>query len=96
MSSNVVSIKTYLSIFGILMVLLGATVLVAYIDLGGWNLPVAMAIAMVKGVLIVLFFMHVRYGSSLAKVFAGAGFFWLFILLSIAMSDYATRHWLVR
>jgi cytochrome c oxidase subunit IV len=93
MSANVVPIKTYLSIFTMLMALLAATMWVAYVDLGDWNLPVAMAIAMIKGALIVLFFMHVHYGSGLAKVFAGAGFFWLFILLSIAMSDYATRHW---
>jgi cytochrome c oxidase subunit 4 len=96
MAPYIVSVKTYLSIFAILMALLAATIWVAYIDLGGWNLPLAMAIALVKGGLIVLFFMHVRYGSSLAKVFAGAGFFWLLILLSIAMSDYATRHWLDR
>jgi cytochrome c oxidase subunit 4 len=94
MSHVVVSSKTYLAIFFVLMALLGATVAVAYINLGVWNLPVAMAISIIKGGLIVLFFMHVRYGSNLAKVFAGAGFFWLLILLSLAMSDYATRHWL--
>jgi cytochrome c oxidase subunit 4 len=94
MSHAVISIKTYLVVFLVLMVLLSATVAVAYIDLDVWNLPVAMAISIIKGGLIVLFFMHVRYGSNLAKVFAGAGFFWLLILLSLAMSDYATRHWL--
>jgi cytochrome c oxidase subunit IV len=94
MSHAVVSIKTYLIIFLVLMALLGATVTVAYIDLDVWNLPVAMAISILKGGLIVLFFMHVRYGSNLVKIFAGAGFFWLLILLSLAMSDYATRHWL--
>jgi cytochrome c oxidase subunit IV len=94
MSHAVVSIKTYLVVFLVLMALLSATVAVAYIDLDVWNLPVAMGISIIKGGLIVLFFMHVRYGSNLAKVFAGAGFFWLLILLSLAMSDYATRHWL--
>jgi cytochrome c oxidase subunit IV len=94
MSHAVVSIKTYLVVFLVLMALLSATVAVAFIDLDVWNLPVAMGISIIKGGLIVLFFMHVRYGSNLAKVFAGAGFFWLLILLSLAMSDYATRHWL--
>ena len=94
MSHAVVSIKTYLIIFLVLMALLSATVAVAYIDLDVWNLPVAMAISIIKGALIVLFFMHVRYGSNLAKVFAGSGFFCLLILLSLAISDYATRHWL--
>jgi hypothetical protein len=48
-----------------------------------------MAIAMIKGALIVLFFMHVHYGIGLANVFAGAGFFWLFIALD---RDERLRH----
>ena len=50
-----------------------------------------MAIAVAKAVLIILFFMHIRYGRKLTWVFAGAGFFWLAILLVLAMTDYATR-----
>ena len=51
----------------------------------------AMVIAIAKAVLIILFFMHIRYGPKLTWVFAGAGFFWLTILLVLAMCDYATR-----
>jgi cytochrome c oxidase subunit 4 len=91
MSSPVVPLKTYLITFLALMLLLVATVAVAYVDLGQLNLAAAMAIAVGKAVLIILFFMHVRYGRNLTWVFAAAGFFWLAILLTMAMSDYASR-----
>ncbi len=57
------------------------------------NTPVAIAIAIFKATLVVLFFMHVRYNTPLMWVFAGAGFFWLLILLALTMQDYVTRHW---
>ena len=58
------------------------------------NLAIAMSISIAKTLLIILFFMHVRQGSRLTWFFAGAGFFWLMILLCLAMADYATRHWM--
>ena len=91
MSHTIVSLKTYIATFVSLMVLLIITVLVAYVDLGELNLAAAMAIAVLKAVLIILFFMHIRYGQKLTWVFAGAGFFWLAIMLIFAMCDYATR-----
>jgi cytochrome c oxidase subunit 4 len=50
-----------------------------------------MGIAVAKAALIVSFFMHLRYGQRLTWVFAGAGFFWLAIMLALTMGDYATR-----
>jgi cytochrome c oxidase subunit 4 len=91
MSYHVVSFRTYLATFVSLMALLIVTVLVAYVDLGELNLAAAMAIAIIKAVLIVLFFMHVRYGRKLTGVFAAAGFFWLAIMLIFTLCDYATR-----
>jgi len=91
MSNTVVPTKTYLAIFVALMALLAITVGVAYVDLGGLNLAVAMGIAIAKAALIVSFFMHLRYGRKLTWVFAGAGFFWLAIMLVLTMGDYATR-----
>ena len=91
MSNTVVPTKTYLAIFFALMALLAITVGVAYVDLGELNLAVAMGIAIAKAALIVSFFMHLRYGRRLTWVFAGAGFFWLAIMLVLVMTDYATR-----
>jgi len=91
MSHTIVPTKTYLAIFGALMALLGVTVAVAYVDLGEFNLAAAMTISVVKAALIVTFFMHLRYGQKLTWVFAGAGFFWLAIMLALVMCDYTTR-----
>ena len=38
--------------------------------------------------------MHVRYSSRLTWLVIGSGVFWLFILLSITMSDYLSRGWM--
>ena len=52
---------------------------------------VALTIALGKALLVVLFFMHVRYSSWLTWVFVGAGIAWLGHLLILTMSDYLTR-----
>ena len=84
----------YLKIFGALLALLALTWGLGYVDLGEWNLPIALAISIAKAVLIMLFFMHVKYSSRLVQLVACAGFFWLLILLVMAMSDYRSRNWI--
>ena len=97
MSEHVVSKKTYFGIFGALMILTILTVIVARIDLGhGWNDIVALTIAVIKALLVVLYFMHVRYSSRLTWVFVAAGFFWLAILIVLTLTDYASRGWIYR
>jgi len=76
------------------MVLLAVTVGIAYIHLGELNVIAAMTIAVTKAVLIILYFMHVRYSSRLSWVWVGAGFFWLIIMFTLTFSDYFTRDWL--
>ena len=83
--------STYYTIFACLCVLLFITVAAAKVDLGGWNVPVALVIAAVKAVLIVLFFMHVRDGSPLVKLFAAGGFVWLAIMLVLTLADVKAR-----
>ena len=85
------SLKVYYLVFFALLVLLAATVGVAEIELGAFNFLAAAAIATLKGLLIVLFFMHVRYSVPLTWLVAGAGFFWLGILFVLTLSDYFTR-----
>jgi cytochrome c oxidase subunit IV len=64
------------------------------VHLGPLNLPVAMLIAIVKAVLIMLFFMHVKYSSKMVMLFSGVAFIFLFILVGLTMSDYLTRGWI--
>lgn len=84
--------KTYYKVAAALLGLFILTVAAAYIDLGNLNIFVALTIAVVKAVLVVLYFMHVRYSTRLTWVFACAGFFWIIILFALTMSDYATRY----
>lgn len=90
--------KTYLVIFVSLMVLLAITVAAAFVDFNhwlpgnGWSIAIALGIAAAKGLLILLYFMHVKFGPRRAIVFAAAGFFWLAIMLTLTYSDYLTRN----
>jgi cytochrome c oxidase subunit 4 len=76
-----------------LLAFLALTIAAAYINLGPLNTVAAMSISVVKAALIILFFMHVRQSKPILWIFVGAGFFWLAIMLALAMSDYATRGW---
>ena len=85
--------RTYFINGAMLLALLGLTIAAAYVNLGPLNTVAAMSISAAKGALIVLFFMHLRYSKPIMWIFAAAGFFWLAIMLALAMSDYLTRSW---
>jgi cytochrome c oxidase subunit 4 len=91
--AQVASARSYFVIFAILLVCTYVTWQVAYFDLGPLNTVVALGIAVLKAVLVALFFMHVRHATRLTWVVILAGVFWLAILLLITMSDYLTRGW---
>lgn len=80
---------TAVALLGFLALTIGA----AYINLGPLNTIVAMSISLSKASLIVLFFMHLHYSKPIMWVFVAAGFFWLGIMLVLALSDYLTRGW---
>jgi len=94
MAEHIVSRKIYFTIFITLMILTGLTVWVANFDLKQWNAVVALTIAVTKALLVVLYFMHVRYSSRLTMVFVAAGFVWLIIMVALTLSDYFTRPWI--
>jgi len=73
------------------MALLVLTISVAYIDLGPYNVIIALVIAAIKASLVAYFFMHIRTSSRLTWTVAIGGFFWLFILFSLTFSDFLSR-----
>jgi cytochrome c oxidase subunit IV len=93
MSEHIVPTRTYYLIFAILLVCTYLTWQVAYFDLGAMNTVAALAIAVFKAVLVVLFFMHVKYATRLTWVVIASGVFWLLILLALTFGDYLTRAW---
>src|SRR5437016_2193775 len=90
---HIVAPRIYLKVFAALMVLLVVTVAAARIDLGPFNLIVALVIAITKMLLIMLFFMHVKYSSKIVLLAAATGFAWLTIMLAGTLHDYISRHW---
>jgi cytochrome c oxidase subunit 4 len=94
MSEHIVPRPTYFAVFGALLVGTAITVVAATIDFGRMNDVIAMTIAVTKALLVLLFFMHVRYSSRLIWVVVSSMFFWLFILLTLTLSDYSSRTWL--
>jgi cytochrome c oxidase subunit 4 len=82
---------TYFLVFMALMVGTVVTVLAAKFDLGWLNLPLAMAIATTKAMLVILFFMHLKDHPKLIKVTFAAAFFFFAILVAHTLSDYLSR-----
>lgn len=91
MSVHVEPVRVYITIFLALMGFTVLTVWAAFQDFGALSDPIAIAIAIAKATLVVLFFMHVRHGTGLTKLVVAGGFLWLLILFGITMSDYLTR-----
>ena len=92
MSEHILPRKLYYVIWITLLVLTVVTALVATVDLGPFNTIVALLIASFKAVLVILFFMHVKYASEkLTKTVIFAAIFWLLILLALSLADYGTR-----
>jgi len=94
MSGHVTPKSLYYFVFLALMIGTALTVLVAKFDLGPFNNVVMLAIACAKALLVVLFFMHVRWSTRLTWVVAASGFFWLIILFGLTMGDYMSRGWM--
>ena len=65
----------------------------SFLELGPWNPVIALAIATGKAMLVVLYFMHVKYSSKLTKMTVGAGIFTFLTLISMTLADYISRAW---
>ena len=92
-TEHIVPVSTYIMVFIGLMIGTALTTAVAYVDLGKWNTVVALFIAVCKMLLVVLFFMHVKYIRSLSRIVIIAAFFWLGIMVTLSLSDELTRKW---
>lgn len=70
---HVMPMRILFGVFVLLLVLTFATVAVTWVDLGGLNIWVALAVAVVKAAFVGLYFMHLRYDNpfnGLILVFA--------------------------
>jgi|SRR5271170_3871878 len=92
-AEHIVGPKVYGIIFGLLLIFTASTVGASYLELGTFNAVVALGIAVIKAVLVILFFMHVKYSSRLTKLTVAAGFFTFVVLITMTMTDYISRAW---
>ncbi len=91
MNGHIVQVRTYVTVWAILISLTALTTGIAYVDLGPFNTPIAISIAVAKMLLVALYFMNVRYSGRMVQVAAAAGICWLLILFALTLSDYLTR-----
>ena len=94
MSAQADSAKVYTLVFLTLLALTAVTTAVAYIDLGHFSVVVALTIAVIKMLLVALFFMHLRHSTTLTRIVVAGGLLWLAILIGLSMSDFLSRDWL--
>ena len=85
--AHVVPVPVLLAVFAVLMVLTGATVAATWIDLGAWNLAIALGIATLKAALVALYFMHLRYDHPLNALIFVVALAFLALFLSLTLLD---------
>jgi cytochrome c oxidase subunit IV len=90
---HVVTPLQYGMVFGALLIGTILTVVAAKIDMGLFNPIIALGIACTKAVIVILFFMHVKYQSKLVKLTVMCGFFTFLVLITMTLSDYISRAW---
>jgi len=90
---HIIPIPVYIAVFVALLVGTALTTWVAFIDLGAFNTVVALVIAFTKMLLVILFFMHVKYQTGLTRIAIICAFFWLGIMITFTLSDELTRTW---
>ena len=94
MAEHIVTKRQYSYVFGTLLVLTGVTTMVGMMDLGRLNVVVALVIAVIKALLVVLFFMHIYWSTKLNKLVVVSGLAWLALLLWLTLTDVLSRGWL--
>jgi cytochrome c oxidase subunit 4 len=90
---HIVGPAVYVVILFALLLGTGLTVWASFLELGPWNPIIALAIATTKALLVVLFFMHVKYSTKLTKLTVFAGVFMFLVLISMTLADYMSRAW---
>ena len=84
---HIIPYKVYYVVFGALIFLTVSTVITASLDLGGFNVPLALSIAAVKATLVVMFFMALKYDSRVNVLVFSVGLLFVLIFLGFTLLD---------
>ena len=85
------SALTYVLNWAALVVLALATFLLAKADLGSFQVPVAMLIAVIKASLVVVIFMHMLEHKPSNRIFFMVAFLFIVLLVALTTADVSTR-----
>jgi cytochrome c oxidase subunit IV len=85
--THVMPPSVLLGVTGTLMFLTAVTVASSRIDLGEWNVVLALAIASTKAALVALFFMHLKYENKFLLVVLGAAALFAVLFVSFVVFD---------
>lgn len=86
-------LSTFLKVYATLIVLTILTVFTAtQVNLGNFNTPLAMLIATIKVLIVMLWFMHLKYDSLLNKITIASAFFFLIVFFGFTAMDVFTRN----
>lgn len=92
MAERSISVRTYVVVCALLILLTFLTLGVSLFDLPGvWHIVLGLAIAACKGGLVVLFFMHAVVSPRLTWIVIAVACFWVGILFVLTLGDYFSR-----
>lgn len=91
MTGRSITVRTYAWVLLALLLLTAATLLLSFVPLGMFHMPVALLIAAAKTVLILLYFMHVIEQRYTIRVVLLVAVLLLGSLIVLTVADTATR-----
>ena len=87
-----ITVATHVKVFAALIGFTILTVVTAkFIDFGMFNAVIAFTIATAKAILVMAYFMHLKYDEKIFKVIISLSFFFVFLLYIFCVLDIATR-----
>lgn len=93
MTAPRVSIRTYGLVFAGLLLLALVTTLIGMLDLGPFNMVIAITIAAAKASFIAAFFMQALYEGKIVRIIVTGGVVWFLIMVTLTLGDYMSRGW---
>ena len=91
---KIAPVLTYVMACAALIVLTLLNIVLAQLDLRGFNTAIGLLIAAIQAVISALFLMHLRWSRPVTRLVALVGLLWLGILIVGTMDDILTRGWL--
>jgi len=85
------SARPYFFVWVLLIALTATTWATGRMHLGTWALPLALAIAIAKSLLVILFFMHLWEQKGVNRIVIGTSFVFVALIISLTVADVATR-----